>query len=123
MEAPGRRYHVALVDPLPAGFEALNPALVGTGDVPAEPSDAERSKGWWWGPWYEHENLRDERVEAFSQTVWGGVYTYRYVARATTPGTYILKPARGELMYEPEVWGRSEGGSFVVELPTAVTQK
>src|SRR6185436_7007171 len=27
MFAPTRRYHVALVDPLPAGFEALNPVL------------------------------------------------------------------------------------------------
>lgn len=39
MVAPNRRYHVALVDPLPAGFESLNPALAVTGaawpEIPA----------------------------------------------------------------------------------------
>jgi len=34
MVAPSRRYHVALVDPLPAGFEPLNPDLAITGDLP-----------------------------------------------------------------------------------------
>ena len=34
MVAPTRRYHVALVDPLPAGLEALNPALAVTGSLP-----------------------------------------------------------------------------------------
>ena len=24
--------------------------------------------------WYDHQNLRDERAEAFSSLVWGGVY-------------------------------------------------
>ena len=37
MVAPTRRYHVALVDPLPAGFEALNPALAVTGSIPQDP--------------------------------------------------------------------------------------
>src|SRR5207249_2222808 len=34
MVATARRYHVALVDPLPAGFEALNPSLATTGNIP-----------------------------------------------------------------------------------------
>ena len=36
MVAPARRYHVALVDPLPAGLEALNPALATTGSLPED---------------------------------------------------------------------------------------
>ncbi|MCK4303815.1 MAG: hypothetical protein KAY24_06220, partial [Candidatus Eisenbacteria sp.] len=34
MVAPARRYHVALEDRLPAGFEPLNPHLRGTGEIP-----------------------------------------------------------------------------------------
>ncbi len=34
MVTPARRYHVALVDPLPAGLEAVNPALAVTERVP-----------------------------------------------------------------------------------------
>ncbi|MGA7745038.1 MAG: alpha-2-macroglobulin family protein [Polyangia bacterium] len=34
--------------------------------------------------------------------------------RATTPGRYVLPPARAEAMYTPEVYGRSAGGQLVV---------
>ncbi len=36
MVADNRRYHVALVDPLPAGLEIINPALAVSQDVPQE---------------------------------------------------------------------------------------
>jgi uncharacterized protein YfaS (alpha-2-macroglobulin family) len=112
MYTPARRYHVALVDPLPAGLEALNPALAVTGDVP-EGTDPQKS--WWWGPWYEHQNLRDERAEAFSTLLWEGVYTYSYVTRATTPGQYVVPPAKAEEMYAPETFGRSAADRVIVE--------
>ncbi len=71
------------------------------------------------------QSRRDARqlVIIFADHLPPGVHVTSFVARATTPGVYVLKPARGELMYEPEVWGRSEGGTFTVELPTPVTQK
>jgi uncharacterized protein YfaS (alpha-2-macroglobulin family) len=115
MVAPSRRYHVALVDPLPAGFEAVNPALAVTGPVPQDPK-AQTSPFWWWrGTWYEHQNLRDERVEAFASLLWDGVYEYTYVARATTPGTFIVAPPKAEEMYSPETFGRGAGDRVIVE--------
>jgi uncharacterized protein YfaS (alpha-2-macroglobulin family) len=117
MVAQSRRYHVALIDPIPAGFEALNPALAVTGDIPKDPASQANPYGgwWWWGPWYEHQNLRDERVEAFTSLLWEGVYTYTYVARATTPGTFIVPPTKAEEMYSPEVFGRSGTERVVVK--------
>jgi uncharacterized protein YfaS (alpha-2-macroglobulin family) len=111
MVAPGRRYHVALVDNLPAGFEPINPVFETSGWVPPESED---DGSFWWGPWYGHDNLRDSRAEAFATQLAGGVYTYTYTARATTPGTYHVPPARAEEMYAPEVFGRT--GSAVVEI-------
>ena len=73
-----RRYHVALVDPMPAGLEAMNPALAVTGPIPTDPNE-QKARGaywWWYGPWYEHQNMRDERVEAFASLLWEGVHTY-----------------------------------------------
>ncbi len=88
MVAPSVRYFVALVDPLPAGFEALNSAL-----AVSESSDSESTQSdddddyprpmarrapvarhwfWWRANWFDHENLRDERVEAFRQRSLGG---------------------------------------------------
>ncbi len=119
MHAPSRRYHVALVDPLPAGLESLNPALAVTGDVPEDESNAPPrplARGWWWNPrWFEHQNLRDERTEAFASLLSEGVHTYSYVARATTPGAFVVPPAKAEEMYHPETFGRGRTDKVVVE--------
>ena len=113
MVADNRRYHVALSDPLPAGLEIVNPSLEVSGSTPQDPNSSNYRYGWWWwGTWYEHQNLRDERAEAFTSLLWDGVYEYSYIARATTPGTFVAPPAKAEEMYSPEVFGRS--GSDVV---------
>jgi hypothetical protein len=127
--APGRRHHVALVDPIPAGLEALNPVLATTGTIPRGPADTVdvtgapglggpggRGHWWWWRRvWYDHQNLRDERAEAFASLLFEGVYTYSYVARATTPGRFVVPPARAEEMYHPETFGRGATDHLVVE--------
>lgn len=117
MAAPARRYHVALVDPLPAGLEALNPALAVTEEVPEDPqAEAQQKSYWWWyRPWFEHQNMRDERVEAFTSLLWEGVYTYSYVARATTPGNFVVPPTKAEEMYHPETFGRGKSDRVVIE--------
>lgn len=121
MVAESRRYHVALVDPMPAGFESLNPALGVTEDIPQDQAiNSGRSDAfswWWWSrPWFEHQNMRDERTEAFTTLLWGGVHNYTYYARATTPGEFVVPPAKAEEMYSPETFGRSSSDRvFVVD--------
>jgi hypothetical protein len=117
MVAPERRYHVALVDKMPGGFESLNPALAVTEPIPAD-ENAQENAGrywWWWRPWYEHQNMRTERTEAFASLVWPGVHEYTYVARATTPGTFVVPPAKAEEMYHPETFGRTGTTQVVIE--------
>ena len=117
--APSVRYHAALVDPLPAGYEPLNAGLRGTGFVDdPEPTRgvAERGlPGTWRLRWYEHQNLRDDRVEAFASLLPAGAYEYAYLARATTPGRFVVPPPRAAMMYEPETFGRGAGDVVVVE--------
>ena len=43
-----------------------------------------------------------------------GTYSYTYLARATTAGTFQTLPATAYRMYSPEVFGRSAGAQFVV---------
>lgn len=119
MVAQARRYHVALVDNLPAGLEILNPELATTEAIPPDAGGGNtpvitvgsRSLGrnyyWWRWNWFEHQNFRDERAEAFSALLWEGVYNYTYVARATTPGQFVVPPAKAEEMYHPETFGRT----------------
>jgi uncharacterized protein YfaS (alpha-2-macroglobulin family) len=115
MVADNRRYHVALVDPLPAGLEAINPALAVSQSVPPDPNGRGTIPYWWWGNWYQHQNMRDERLEAFTTLLWEGVYTYDYVARATTPGIFVTPPTKAEEMYAPEVFGRSGSDLVIIE--------
>jgi hypothetical protein len=100
--ATTRRYHVAVSDPLPAGLE---PEFAQTSPVIYPPG------GWWRGWWsgWEHTNLRDDRGEAFTSLLWEGVHTFTYTTRATTPGTFVVPPAKAEEMYAPETFGRSAG--------------
>ena len=46
MVADSRRYHVALVDPLPAGLEIVNPDLAVSGDRPEEQGRPEPYLTW-----------------------------------------------------------------------------
>lgn len=117
MANENRRYHVALVDPLPAGLEPMNPALAVTGPIPLDPQEQKNAGPYWWWmrPWYEHQNLRDERVEAFASLLWEGVHRYDYVARATTPGTFVVPPPKAEEMYMPETFGRGGSDRVIVE--------
>ena len=130
MTARARRYHVALVDPLPAGLEPLDPSLATTArDATSGGSEVGviggpglggpgRGAGhwWWWSrPWFDHENLRDDRAEAFTTLLWEGSYRYCYTARATTPGTFTAGPPKAEEMYSPEVFGRGATDRVIVE--------
>jgi hypothetical protein len=67
-----------------------------------------------WGHWYEHHNIRDERVEAFTSLLDAGVHTFVYTARATTPGNFVVPPLKAEEMYAPETFGRSAGDRVIV---------
>lgn len=140
------RHWAAFEVPLPAGLEPVDTSLATTAKLGRSPDEEQNDVGYeneggedgseggaeaeeynpwayrFWSP-FNHVEMRDSRVVIFADHLPPGVHVTSFVARATTPGVYVLKPARGELMYEPEVWGRSEGGTFTVELPTSVTQK
>ena len=105
MVAPTRRYHVALVDNLPAGLEIINADLAVSESLPEDNFTNNRR-------WFDHQNLRDDRAEIFKALLYEGVWNYSYVARATTPGNFVAPSAKAEEMYAPETFGRS-GTDFV----------
>jgi len=106
---PVERFDVALVDPLPGGLEAIDAGLAtaATVDAPTEqPMGASRA--------FNHRELRDDRVVLFADHMPAGIHTFRYQARATTPGAYARPSAQVEEMYTPEIFGRTSAGRFVV---------
>ncbi|HXD12523.1 MAG TPA: hypothetical protein VN653_20805 [Anaerolineales bacterium] len=101
---------------MPAGLEIVNPSLAVSQTITQDPASPVYFYSWWSGTWYEHQNMRDDRAEAFASLLWDGVYEYSYIARATTPGTFIVPPAKAEEMYSPEVFGRSASDWVIVEV-------
>ena len=65
-------------------------------------------------PTWDHKELRDDRVVAFSDRMRQGKHTLEYMARATIPGKFTAAPAHAEAMYEPEVMGRTAEASLQV---------
>lgn len=103
-----RRDGVALVDPLPAGLEAVNTKLA-VAERAANGSSTEKDRRDW-----VHLETRDDRTEAFAGTLAEGSHVLSYTARATTPGTFNAAPAKAEEMYSPETFGRSQGAIVTV---------
>ncbi len=120
---PQERNFVAVEVPLPAGLEAVDTALATARVVAREKSEeAQESEstegvpaeeGGFWSP-FTYSEKRDDRVVYFSDHLPPGVHVASFVARATTPGKFILKPAHAGEMYAPEVFGRSESGTLTV---------
>jgi uncharacterized protein YfaS (alpha-2-macroglobulin family) len=67
------------------------------------------------GSWvFDHSEIDDDEVRLYADYMPPGIHIYRYVARATTPGTYDHPAATAEEMYEPENFGRTAAGRFTV---------
>jgi hypothetical protein len=126
---PDPRENVVVDDPLPAGLEAVQSSFATSAqsqDVTeageegdqndAEASDDdERAAGRATEfAWY-HREFRDDRVLTFVDHMPAGLFHYRYLARATTFGTYVVPPTRAECMYEPETFGRTAAATFEVK--------
>jgi len=116
---PAPREYVVLDDALPAGLEAIDPKLFTTADwlknaglaedAGCEGCEAERGSDdapGFRAP-YDRSEIRDDRVLFFVDRLPAGLWHYRYLARATTLGRFVLPPTRVEEMYEPEVFGRT----------------
>lgn len=102
---PEARTQVALVLPLAAGMEPLNPALA-TATADAQPSAAPTlAPGW--------AAYADDAVTAVWMELPRGTYALRFRMRATVPGEYTLPPAGATALYSQGVSG-STGGARVV---------
>lgn len=111
-EREAKPARLLLVDRLPAGLEIDNPRLVASGALDGLPwltQDVEPV----------HADYRDDRfVAAFNRDgSEAATFTVAYIARAVTPGRYVLPPAQVEDMYRPERFARTAYGGFEVSAP------
>ena len=96
-----RRHHVAVVVPLAAGMEPLNPALEG---APTEATPTGRDS-----VAATYRDVRDDAIAWFFDTLPEGALTLHFRTRAVTRGRFGQPPARAELMYDQAQHGQSHG--------------
>ncbi len=121
------RRFVAVTDPLPAGFEAVESWFATTAQTIAAQQDRQSTpkgtssggeedswEGWWRYGGFDHVERHDDRVQLYATRLSEGLHEFSYIVRATTAGTFRTAPARAEEMYEPEVFGRT--ATAVIEI-------
>ncbi len=107
--APRESLYVVLDDPLPAGFEAVNPAYRTESEEQRrqmrEMGGNQSTYRWWQG--FNHTEIHDDRIFLFADSLLPGIHTHRYLVRALSPGLFTAPGTKVEEMYSPEVFGRS----------------
>ena len=101
------RHFVAVVVPLAAGVEVLNPHLA---TAPPEAATEGRSTV---EPTYA--DYRDDHVAFYFDTLPKGSHELFFRARATLVGSFIQPPALAEMMYDAAVFGRSAGARVEID--------
>jgi hypothetical protein len=108
------RTFVALRVPIPSGGEILDAAFVTTATFEdmggAGGDDDERM-----GSWVSHQHILDNEVQYFWDRFHKGETTVSFLFRTARRGVYPTPPAQAECMYEPEIFGRSQGIIYTIE--------
>lgn len=110
----GGNFQTLLIDLLPAGFE-IEKAITECGE--------ETAFAWLTVSPFRYTDARDDRFVAAFDTAQLEVttgnanlrpFSFAYLVRAVTPGTYAVPPPEVEAMYRPEYRARSKGGTVTV---------
>jgi uncharacterized protein YfaS (alpha-2-macroglobulin family) len=97
---PRRATYLAVVDPLPGVFEAINPVFKSQEVIAGEKLGTE---------WVsDYKELRTDRALFFADLLYPGEYTLRYLARVIAAGDVVAPSAKIEEMYHPERMGTTE---------------
>ena len=100
VEVRRRATYLAVDDPLPGVLEAINPEFKSQEVVGGETLGTD-----WVSDYHE---LRTDRALFFSDLLYPGRYTLRYLARVICAGDAIAPSAKIEEMYHPERFGMTE---------------
>ena len=109
IESSRTREYVAVRAPVPSGAEILDSTLLTNGSA----AESEYSQNY--RSTINHKNITDNEVQFFWDEMHSGRYFFDFTFRAARRGIFPTPPVQGECMYEPEIFGRSEGYLFIIE--------
>jgi len=103
---PKERHYVAVIAPLAAGMEPLNPKL-----QTAPPEAAPEGKTTLAAT---YESFQDDQTAFYYNMLPAGTYDFYFRTRATVSGSFIQPAAKAEMMYDGAVFGMSNGAKIVI---------
>jgi alpha-2-macroglobulin len=115
------RSFLALRAPLPSGAEPIDGSLATSQVVKqaaaerGEDQQEEEGDTGYQGDYGEAgytTRIHDSEVRFFFDTLERGRHEVSFLFRTTTPGAYPTPPVQAELMYQPEVFGRTAGAVY-----------
>lgn len=95
--------YVMVEDPLPSGWEVVQRRVGVPAEVEGLPS------GWW-----TKVEIRDDRIALFMTEMPKGVHRFSYLLRPEVEGTQTALPTMAQIMYRPQVRGRSAEARLMV---------
>ena len=120
VEAPANVQNLVIEDLLPAGLEIENPRLAtsfaASGVDPSEPG-VDSAAPMIAAPAFElrRTDIRDDRIILVGNMPNHDKIVYQYLARATSPGTFVVPPSRVECMYDISQYSIHGRGTLTVE--------
>ncbi len=121
VSAPAERNYVVVDDPVPGGLEPVNRDLATASEIDARKAEFAPPVGSTWfkhndwndynaGRWsFYHQELRNDSVRFYADYLAPGNYRLSYVAQAIASGAFSVMPTTAQEMYDPDVFGKTEG--------------
>ena len=121
LSVPAARNFVVVDDPVPGGLEPVNRDLATTSEVDARKADFKAAGGSIWfkyNDWIDfdtsrwsfyHQELRHDSARFYSDYLPPGNYHLSYAAQAIATGSFSTMPTMAQEMYDPDVYGKTEG--------------
>ena len=109
------RNYLALRVPVPSGAEILDMAFVTTASFEEAGGARGNNNNSSNSSWLSHQMIMDNEVQFFFDQFRSGETTVNFLFRTARRGVYPTPPVQAECMYEPEIFGRSQGLLYTIE--------
>jgi len=108
-------FNALIVDPLPSTLEIVNTAFRTESSAAAKFETKASASRFWWEDSLPVIEYRDDRIVITQDYLSPGAHDFFYLVRPSVKGRAAAPAAFAKLMYEPEIFGRTDGGTMVVK--------
>jgi len=126
LSVPAARNFVVVDDSVPGGLEPVNRDLATSSEIDAKKGEFKAAGGSFWfkfSDWIDfavsrwnfyHQESRHDSVRFYSDYLPAGNYHLSYTAQAIATGSFSALPAIASEMYDPDVYGKTDGLSLKI---------